>query len=69
MEQELELLEQRVHRLLNSARRLADENKALRQQLDESRRLQESLQQRIDEARVTVQSALSRLPAATAEGA
>ena len=69
MEQELEHLEQRVNRLLESARRLADENRQLRAQLDQSRHVQESLQQRIDEARATVQNALSRLPAATAEGA
>ncbi|HPU52097.1 MAG TPA: hypothetical protein PK359_11105 [Burkholderiaceae bacterium] len=69
MEQELEHLEQRVNRLLESARRLADENRQLREQLEESRVLQAALQQRIDEARSTVQNALSRLPDATPEGA
>ncbi len=67
MEQEIEHLEQRVNRLLSAAQRLADENRQLRLQLAESRRLQASLQLRMGEARATVQSALSRLPAA--EGA
>jgi len=68
MEKELERLEQRVNRLLTSARRLSDENIELRQQLDASRRVQETLQRKIDDARERVQGALSRLPAATEEG-
>ena len=69
MDQELEHLEQRVARLLAAARRLADDNRLLREQLTQARQLQESLQHRMDEARERVGNALSRLPTTNTEGA
>ena len=52
-----------------AARRLADDNRLLREQLTQARQLQESLQHRMDEARERVGNALSRLPTTNTEGA
>ena len=64
MDQELQALGERVDRILTLARRLADENATQREQLVAARNDNERLQQRIDEARARVETALSRLPAA-----
>lgn len=64
MDQEVEQLGQHVERMLQVVRRLAEENASLRGQLAESRHANQLLQQRISEARVRVESALSRLPVA-----
>ena len=64
MDQELQELGDRVERVLSIARRLADENAGLRDQLAAARAANEQLQQRIAEARARVENALSRLPEA-----
>jgi uncharacterized protein (TIGR02449 family) len=62
MEQEIQGLSERIERLLATARKLADDNAKLRTALAESRKNNAELQQRINEARARVESALSRLP-------
>ena len=62
MDQEVEQLGERIERMLQLVRRLADENANLRDQLQASRGVSEQLQQRIAEARARVESALARLP-------
>jgi uncharacterized protein (TIGR02449 family) len=62
MDQEVEQLGERIERMLQLVRRLADENANLRDQLQASRGASEQLQQRIAEARARVESALARLP-------
>jgi uncharacterized protein (TIGR02449 family) len=63
MEEELQALQQRIERLLEGARRLADENVRLRADLTEARASRHRLEHRMLEARARVQAALSRLPA------
>lgn len=62
MDQELQELGDRVDRVLEISRRLADENATLRDQLAAARVANEQMQQRIAEARSRVEAALSRLP-------
>ena len=62
MDHEVDQLGERVERILQVVRRLADENANLRDQLAASRSVNEQLQQRIAEARARVESALARLP-------
>lgn len=62
MNPELDRLEQHVGRLLAAARRLAEENRTLRQQLGDAQRRHDTLRQRMGEAREQVRNALSRLP-------
>jgi uncharacterized protein (TIGR02449 family) len=64
MEQELDQLGERLDHLVQVARRLAEENANLRDQLTASRDANQALQQRIAEARARVESALARLPQA-----
>ncbi len=64
MEEEVDQLGERLERMLQVVRRLADENARLREQLAASRGHNEQLQQRIGEARARVESALARLPLA-----
>lgn len=66
MEEEIQGLSERVERLIALARRLADDNAALRAQLAEARRANDQLQQRMSDARERVEAALSRLPMAVA---
>jgi uncharacterized protein (TIGR02449 family) len=63
MEEELQALQQRIERLLEGARRLADENIRLRADLTEARESRHRLEHRVLEARARVEAALSRLPA------
>jgi len=65
MDQELKELGDRVDRVLEISRRLADENATLRDQLVAARVANEQMQQRIAEARARVEAALSRLPVVT----
>ena len=62
MDQEVDQLGERIDRMLQVVRRLADENANLRDQLAASRGVNQQLQQRIAEARARVESALARLP-------
>ncbi len=62
MEDQLRVLEERASRLVAIARKLAEENLALRAQLGVAQSTREKLEQRVIEARARVESALSRLP-------
>lgn len=62
MNEELALLLDRTQQLLAITRKLSDDNEALRQQLEQARTAQESMQARMDEARSRVETALARLP-------
>jgi uncharacterized protein (TIGR02449 family) len=63
MEDELQALQERIERLLQGARRLADENRRLQAELVESQDARIRLERRMGEARSRVEAALSRLPA------
>lgn len=63
MDDELQALQERIERLLQGARRLADENRRLQAELVESRDARIRLERRMGEARSRVEAALSRLPA------
>jgi uncharacterized protein (TIGR02449 family) len=63
MENDLQSLRERVERLLQGARRLADENTRLRLELIQARDARQQIERRMDEARSRVEAALSRLPA------
>ena len=62
METDLQLLGERVRRLLEISRQLSDENQLLRGRLGEAAMTQADMQQRLAEARARVESALARLP-------
>jgi multidrug resistance efflux pump len=62
MNEELELLLERSQRLLAITRKLADDNAALREQLEQARAARQTMQARMDEARSRVETALARLP-------
>ena len=59
METDLQLLAERVKRLLEISRQLSDENQLLRGRLGEAAMTQADMQQRLAEARARVESALS----------
>ena len=63
MEEDLQALQERIERLLQGARRLADDNARLRAELTESNAVRQRLERRMSEARSRVEAALSRLPA------
>jgi uncharacterized protein (TIGR02449 family) len=63
MDLELERLEQQLGRLIATTRRLTDENAALRRDLAAALEHGQRLENRMDEARERVRSALARLPA------
>ncbi len=67
MDQELEQLFDRTQRLMEIARRLADENASLRGELEAIRQTQAQLQGRMTEARSRVETALARLPLSMGE--
>ena len=62
MDTDLQLLSERVRRLLEISRQLSDENQLLRGRLGEAAVAQADMQQRLAEARSRVESALARLP-------
>lgn len=62
MDTDLQLLSERVRRLLEISRQLSDENQLLRGRLGEAAVTQADMQQRLAEARARVESALARLP-------
>jgi uncharacterized protein (TIGR02449 family) len=63
MEDDLQALQERIERLLQGSRRLADENRRLRAELAAAAEARQRLEHRMSEARTRVESALSRLPA------
>ena len=63
MDEELQALQERIERLLQGSRRLADENRRLKAELAESREARQRIERRMSEARARVEAALSRLPA------
>ena len=62
MDKELQVLGERVSRLVEISRRLAEENRALKARLGDAVAGLEDLEQRVAEARARVESALARLP-------
>ena len=62
MEEEIQGLSDRIERLLAGTQRLSGEVQKLRLELAESRKSNAELQQRMTDARVKVEAALSRLP-------
>lgn len=62
MNDELQALQERIERLLQGSRRLADENRRLHAELAEAREARQRIERRMGEARVRVEAALSRLP-------
>ena len=62
MENELQALGERVSRLVEISRRLAEENRALKGRLGDAVAAREGLEQRVADARARVESALARLP-------
>jgi uncharacterized protein (TIGR02449 family) len=62
MENEIEVLGERVSRLVEISRRLAEENRALKDRLGDAVAARSDLEQRVAEARARVESALTRLP-------
>jgi uncharacterized protein (TIGR02449 family) len=63
MEDELQALQERIERLLQGARRLADDNRRLRAELAVCQDVRQRQEQRMVEARTRVEAALARLPA------
>ena len=62
MENEIEVLGERVSRLVEISRRLAEENRALKDRLGDAVAARADLEQRVADARARVESALTRLP-------
>ncbi|MDO4904626.1 MAG: hypothetical protein Q4A16_03600 [Lautropia sp.] len=62
MDTDIQQLSERVRRLLEITRQLAEENHLLRGRLGEAVVSQTNMQQRLVEARARVESALARLP-------
>ncbi|MDO4233064.1 MAG: hypothetical protein Q4D19_13120 [Lautropia sp.] len=67
MDTDLQLLSERVRRLLEISRQLSEENQMLRGRLGEAAVAQADMQQRLAQARARVESALARLPMTQAE--
>jgi predicted nucleic acid-binding Zn-ribbon protein len=62
MEQEIQVLSERIERLLVAMRRLGDEHLTVKQQLNQALGDKTRLQEKLDEARIHVQTALAQLP-------
>jgi uncharacterized protein (TIGR02449 family) len=62
MEDDLQALQERIERLLQGSRRLADENRRLRTELTAAQESRQRVERRMHEARSKVEAALSRLP-------
>ena len=62
MDKEIQVLGERVSRLVEISRRLAEENRTLKGRLGDAVSAREDLEQRVAEARARVESALARLP-------
>lgn len=64
MSESVSLLVERATRLMVITRRLSEENRELRTQLDAARQANTRLEARVNEARARVESALARMPLA-----
>lgn len=64
MDKEIQVLGERVSRLVEISRKLADENRTLKGRLGDAVAARAELEQRVAEARARVESALARLPIA-----
>jgi uncharacterized protein (TIGR02449 family) len=64
MDKEIQVLGERVSRLVEISRKLADENRTLKGRLGDAVAARADLEQRVAEARARVESALARLPIA-----
>jgi len=62
MDKDIQVLGERVSRLVEISRRLAEENRALKARLGDAVAGRADLEQRVAEARARVESALARLP-------
>jgi uncharacterized protein (TIGR02449 family) len=62
MDEDLQALALRIDRLIEGMQQLADSNRALRAQLTQAQARQHALEQRMEQARAKVKSALDRLP-------
>lgn len=62
MDKEIQVLGERVSRLVEISRRLAEENQTLKGRLGDAVAARADLEQRVAEARARVESALARLP-------
>ncbi len=62
MDNEIQVLGERVSRLVEISRRLADENRTLKGRLGDAVAARADLEQRVAQARARVESALARLP-------
>ena len=62
MDKDIQVLGERVSRLVEISRRLAEENRALKGRLGDAVAAREDMEQRVAEARARVESALARLP-------
>jgi len=62
MDNDIQVLGERVSRLVEISRRLAEENRTLKDRLGDAVAAQADLERRVAEARARVESALTRLP-------
>lgn len=62
MDNDIQVLGERVTRLVEISRRLAEENRTLKGHLGDAVAARADLEQRVAEARARVESALARLP-------
>ena len=62
MDNDIQVLGERVTRLVEISRRLAEENRTLKGRLGDAVAARADLEQRVAEARARVESALARLP-------
>ena len=62
MDNDIQVLGERVTRLVEISRRLAEENRVLKSRLVDAVAARADLEQRVAEARARVESALTRLP-------
>lgn len=63
MDDDLQALHERIERLLQNTRRLADENQRLKTDLAAALEARQRLERRMSDARGRVEAALARLPA------
>ena len=64
MNEDIDALSVRIERLLSIMQKLSTDNERLRKELDHSTKDQQQMLERMGEARIRVEAALARLPAA-----